>query len=193
MINTATSFLALLQNDNLNMKSLALDKIEIIVDEHWAEISDYIKDFETLYSNSTLKEKNDQIALILSKLYFHLEAYEQAIEWALEAKSKFNYLEKTPYSTTILNKIIDKYVSIRKHNFYVGYFNKNKNEEENEDEEEPREKQVEKEIDERIIKLMVDIFHDCLESKEYKQAIGMCIDSYDLGRVSGSYIKIYIF
>ena len=34
MINTATSFLALLQEDDLQMKSLALDKINLLVDDH---------------------------------------------------------------------------------------------------------------------------------------------------------------
>lgn len=183
MLNTASSFLALLRDNNVNMKSLAINKIEIIIDEHWAEISDYIKDLESIYTQNLIPSQRNQIALILSKLFFHLEAYEQAIDWALEAKEKFNYLEKSPYSTTILNKIIDKYIAIRKSNFFVSYVNKKVNDDE-EEESNDKKKDFEVVIDERIIKLIVEIFHNCLEKGEYKQAIGMCVDSYDLGRVS---------
>lgn len=186
MINTASSFLALLRDTNLNMKSLAINKIEIIIDEHWAEVSDYIKDLESIYTSNIIPTQKNQIALILSKLYFHLEAYEQAIDWALEAKEKFNYLEKSPYSTTILNKIIDKYISIRKSNFFISAnIRKHQNdEEENENDEElEKKKEFEVIIDDRILKLIIEIFQNCLEKGEYKQAIGMCVDSYDLGRV----------
>ena len=171
MINTATSFLALLRDDSLVMKKLAINKIELIVDDYWAEIADYIKEFEYLYQNKIIVEQNNQIALIISKLYFHLEAFPQAIEWALEAKEKFNISEKNQYTKAILNKIIDKYISIRKHNFYALYVHK-KNDE-----------SVEQEIDERITSIMTNIFLNCIDSKDYRQAIGMCIDSYDLGRI----------
>ena len=67
MLNTASSFLALLRDTNVNMKSLAINKIESIVDEHWAEISDYIKELETIFSNNSIPSQKNQIALILSK------------------------------------------------------------------------------------------------------------------------------
>ena len=52
MINTATSFLALLQEDDLQMKSLALDKLDLLVDQHWPEISDYIRLFKDYYEKN---------------------------------------------------------------------------------------------------------------------------------------------
>ena len=63
MINTATSFLALLQEDDLQMKSLALDKLDLLVDQHWPEISDYIRLFKDYYEKNILPEKQKLIAL----------------------------------------------------------------------------------------------------------------------------------
>jgi 26S proteasome regulatory subunit N2 len=163
MINTANSLLALLESSNIKMKEIAINKIESIIDVHWAEISDHIKTFENLFSTNETNQK-EQVALILSKLYFNLEEYENAIDWALEARTKFNYTIKSPFTSTILRKILEKYISIKKHNFF------------NQDNL--------LEIEERIQNLVIQIFHNCLDSKEYKQALGFCIESYDLGRVS---------
>ena len=118
MINTATSFLALLQEDDLQMKSLALDKINLLVDEHWPEISDYIRLFKDYYEKKTLPEKEKLLALILSKLYYNLEDYTEAVEWALKSEDSFDIKEKSLYVNTILKKMLDKYIEIRKHNFF---------------------------------------------------------------------------
>ena len=118
MINTATSFLALLQEDDLQMKSLALDKLDLLVDQHWPEISDYIRLFKDYYEKNILPEKQKLIALILSKLYYNLEDYTSSVEWALKSEEKFNIKENSLYVNTILKKMLDQYIEIRKHNFY---------------------------------------------------------------------------
>lgn len=186
MTNTATTFLALLRDDDFNMKSLALKKLELLVNTYWAEISDYLKDFENLYVNDLFNEQKPSIALIISNLYFHLEEYELAIEWALNANTKFNINDNSQFTKTILNKIIDKYIGLRKNMFYL-------NLKRNEDDEQVEEVK----IDERITNLIVRIFQNCIENKNFKQAIGMCVDSYDLGRLSfaierSSDIPIYL-
>ena len=44
MLNTATTYLAYLQEEDSDIKSIALDKLDILVDEYWAEISDHLRD-----------------------------------------------------------------------------------------------------------------------------------------------------
>jgi 26S proteasome regulatory subunit N2 len=163
MLNTATSYLALLQEDDTDIKSIALDKLDILVDEYWAEISDYIQELEGLYSRKEIPMKLTLLALILSKIYYNLEDYNSAIEWALEAGDKFNLKEKTQYVNTILQRILEKYIQIRKNNF----FNEEK-----------------QNIDERINKIVESIFEKCLENNEVNQAIGFSLESYDLERVN---------
>ena len=79
MLNTATSFLALLQEEDLHMKSIALEKINLLVDEHWPEISDYIRLFKDYYEKNSIPDKQKLLALILSKLYYNLEDYTEAV------------------------------------------------------------------------------------------------------------------
>lgn len=117
MLNTATSYLALLQDDEVQIKSIALDKLNLLVDEHWSEISDYIKTLKTYYENKAIPDKQQVLALILSKIYYNLEDYDSAIEWALESAEKFNINEQSLYVSTILKKILDKYIGIRKKKF----------------------------------------------------------------------------
>lgn len=164
MLNTATSYLALLQEEDVDIKSIALDKLDILVDEYWAEISDYISELEGLYKRKEIPNKQELIALILSKIYYNLEDYDSAIEWALESGSKFNLLEKSQFVNTILQRIIEKYIQIRKNNFF------------NSEEKQP--------IDERINRIVDSIFAKCVELKEVNQAIGFSIESYDLDRVN---------
>jgi 26S proteasome regulatory subunit N2 len=162
MLNTATSYLALLQEDDITIKSIALEKINILVDEYWAEISDYIKDLEDLYTSNKITERNDLIALVLSKIYYNLEDYDSAIEWALESNTRFDISEKSHFVNTILKKIIEKYIQIRKDNFFSGENNT---------------------IDHRINSIVDRIFKTCLDNRAYNQAIGFSLESYDLERV----------
>ena len=110
MINTATSFLALLQEDDLQMKSLALDKLNLLVDQHWPEISDYIRLFKDYYEKNILPDKQKLLALILSKLYYNLEDYTSAVEWALKSEDSFDIKENSLYVNTVLKKMLDKYI-----------------------------------------------------------------------------------
>lgn len=162
MLNTASYYLAYLKEEDIELKSFALHKIDQLIDINWAEISDFIKDFEILYESNIIENENGLIALILSKIYYNLEDYESAIEWALKADTFLNLSEKSQFVTTILRKIIEKYIFQRKNNFF------------NEDQEV---------IDPRIQKIVERIFGKCLSLKEINQAIGFSLESYDLERV----------
>ena len=164
MINTATSFLALLQEDDLQMKSLALDKLDLLVDQHWPEISDYIRLFKDYYEKKILPEKQNLIALILSKLYYNLEDYTSAVDWALKSEDKFDIKENSLYVNTILKKMLDKYIEIRKHNFFN--------------------RENLKLIDNRIMAIIENVFNNCLKDNRLYQALGFCVESYDLDRLT---------
>ena len=162
MLNTASYYLAFLQEEDQELRSMALNKINQLIDTNWAEISDYIIDFENMHSSNSDQQDNGLISLILSKIYYNLEDYEKAIEWALQADNHLNLSEKSQFVTTILRKIIEKYMLQRKNNFF------------NED-------QIE--IDGRIMKIVERIFAKCLNLNEIYQAIGFSFESYDLERV----------
>ena len=164
MINTATSFLALLQEDDIQMKSLALDKIDLLVDQHWPEISDYIRLFKDYYEKNIIPDKQKLLALILSKLYYNLEDYTSSVEWALKSGDKFNINENSLYVNTILKKMLDEYIQIRKHNFFN--------------------RENLKQIDNRIAMIIENVFNNCLKDNRLYQALGFCVESYDLDRLT---------
>ena len=164
MINTATSYLALLQMNDIQLKSIALDKINMLIDEHWTEISDYITLLKSYYDINLIPQKQNLIALILSKLYYNLEEYNCSIDWALKCGSLFDINQNSLYVKTILRKLIDKYISFRKENFF-----NNENQ---------------KELDQRILNIIDAMFNSCLKANQTSQAIGFCIESYDLDRLT---------
>ena len=164
MLNTATSFLALLQEEDLHMKSIALEKINLLVDEHWPEISDYIRLFKDDYEKNSIPDTQKLLALILSKLYYNLEDYTEAVGWALKSEDSFNITEKSLYVNTILKKMLDKYIEIRKHNFF------------NRDNLKP--------IDKRINAIIEKVFNNCLTNNRLDQALGFCVESYHLDRLT---------
>ena len=164
MINTATSFLALLQEDDNQMKSLALDKINLLVDQHWPEISDYIRLFKDYFEKNILPNKQKLIALILSKLYYNLEDYTSAVEWALKSEDNFDIKENSLYVHTILKKMLDQYIEIKRHNFFN--------------------RENLKLIDNRINNIIENVFNDCIKDNRLYQALGFCVESYDLNRLT---------
>jgi 26S proteasome regulatory subunit N2 len=162
MLNTASYYLAYLQEEDQELLSMALNKINLLIETNWAEISDYIIDFENMHASNSDQQDKGLISLILSKIYYNLEDYEKAIEWALQADNYLDLSEKSQFVTTILRKIIEKYMHQRKSNFF------------NED-------QID--IDGRIMKIVERIFQQCLNLNEINQAIGFSFESYDLERV----------
>lgn len=56
-------------------------------------------------------------ALVLSKVYFHMEKWDDSIRLALLAGPLFDIQDQSEYNRTILTKAIDLYVATRAHNY----------------------------------------------------------------------------
>ena len=146
------------------MKSMALEKINLLIDDHWPEISDHLRLFKDYYEKNAIEGKQKLLALILSKLYYNLEDYTEAVEWALKSEDSFDIKEKSLYVNTILKKMLDKYIEVRKYNFFH------------------RDKA--KPIDKRINAIIENVFNNCLKNNRLYQALGFCVESYDLDRLT---------
>ena len=93
-----------------------------------------------------------------------MEDYTEAVEWALKSEDSFDIKEKSLYVNTILKKMLDIYIQIKKHNFF------------NRDNLKP--------IDKRINAIIENVFNNCLTSNRLNQALGFCVESYDLDRLT---------
>lgn len=100
---------------------------------------------------------------IASKVYYYLEAYEQALNLALEAGDKFNINERSQYVETLVHKCIDNYIEKR-----VAIVDG---------------KDETVKIDPKMENVITRMFERCYEDGQYNQAIGVALESRRLDKV----------
>jgi len=155
-LTSAAGVIALLDETELELKYFALKKLDGIVEEFWAEISDVITKIEELCENETFRHK-DLSSLIASKVYYHLGAFEDSVMYALGAGELFNVNGHSEYIETIIAKCIDMYTQSRVK------MAENPADEIN--------------VDQRLINVVNKMFQRCFEDKKYKQAIGIALET----------------
>jgi len=168
MLTSAGGILALLQ-DNPDVKSgqssdseiqlkiqltqFALRKLDMVVDEFWAEISDSIQTIEVVYEDKLYPEEvRQQAALVASKVYYHLGSYEDSLQYALGAGPLFDLSNtRNQYVETIIAKCIDSYTVKRTE----GITN----------------------IDKRLENIVDKMFDRCFQHGQHRQALGIAIET----------------
>ncbi|XP_031549266.1 26S proteasome non-ATPase regulatory subunit 1-like [Actinia tenebrosa] len=66
-LTSAAGILALLEEGESDLKVYALDKLNVIMDDFWAEISESVAKIEVLYEDETFKHRKLS-ALVASKV-----------------------------------------------------------------------------------------------------------------------------
>ncbi|ELT92764.1 hypothetical protein CAPTEDRAFT_182474 [Capitella teleta] len=156
-ITSAAGVLALLDEPESEVKFFALNKLNSIVDVFWAEISEAVDRIEMLYEDETFKHKN-LAALIASKVYYHLGAFEDSLTYALGADNLFNVNDTSEYVETTISKCIDFYTKQRVCNM-----------EGSADEQKP--------IDPRLEAIVNRMFQRCFDDHKFKQAVGIALET----------------
>ena len=87
-----------------------MKKLDRIVDYQWHEISDALPKIESLADEEDFPER-DLAASVGSKVFYHLEEYDDALRLALEAGDKFDILQENKYVQTLVHKCIDNYTA----------------------------------------------------------------------------------
>jgi 26S proteasome regulatory subunit N2 len=114
--STAAPYLALLGEQDAQLKTYALKGINTVVDELWSEVANNILEIEELYEDETFTERK-LAALIASKVYYNLGDFETAVKFALVADDEFNIEENTEYVETIISKAIAQYIRLKRQEF----------------------------------------------------------------------------
>ncbi|ESO95352.1 hypothetical protein LOTGIDRAFT_206376 [Lottia gigantea] len=156
-ITSAAGVISLLDEPEQQLKMFALDKLNKIVDVFWAEISETIDKIEVLYEDPGFKHR-ELAALVASKVYYHLGAFEESLTFALGAGDLFNVNCKSEFVETIIAKCIDHYTKLRVHNA-----------ESSEEDQKP--------IDARLEAVVNRMFQRCFDDRMYKQAIGIALET----------------
>lgn len=157
-LTSSAGLIALLDDPDQKMKEYAIKKLNDVIDEFWAEISDAIGKIEVLYEDEYFPLR-ELAALVASKVYYHLGEYDDSLNFALGAGNRFDVSSRTEYVETILSKCIDKYVR-QCVELYEG--------------------RSSTPIDPRLEAISRRMFQRCFEDGEYKQAVGIALESRDL-------------
>ena len=154
-LNSAAGIIALLDENNPTIKHFALQKLDDIVDEFWTEISEVVDKIEVLYEDEHFVDRH-LAALISSKVYYNLGAYEDAMNFALGAGDRFDVSIKSEYVDTILSQCLDEYFKLRV-----------KIVDDHED----------IQIDSRLEAIVNRMFLKCFEDQKFKLAAGMSLEA----------------
>ncbi|KAG9293368.1 hypothetical protein G9A89_007614 [Geosiphon pyriformis] len=155
-ITSAGGIIALLDESEEELKIYALQKLNTLVDQFWAEIADAVSKIEILYEDEGFSER-PLSALVASKVYYHLGEFDDSLTFALGAGDLFDASSKSEYVETIISKCIDRYISLR----FEQYENPSGG----------------TEIDPRLEDVVERMFRRCYDDGEYKQAIGIALEA----------------
>ncbi|KAJ8277195.1 hypothetical protein GJAV_G00072450, partial [Gymnothorax javanicus] len=161
MITSAAGIISLLDEDEPQLKEFALHKLNSIVNDFWAEISESVDKIEVLYEDETFRSR-EFAALVASKVFYHLGAFEESLNYALGAGDLFNVADDSEYVETIIAKCIDHYTKQRVENAEL---------------QEGEERKV---IDPRLEGIVNKMFLRCLSDHKFKQAIGIALETQRL-------------
>ncbi|XP_020602036.1 26S proteasome non-ATPase regulatory subunit 1-like [Orbicella faveolata] len=103
-LTSAAGLLALLDENEPDLKVFALKNLHHIVDVFWAEISESVDKIEVLYEDEAFKQRQLS-ALLASKVYYHLGAYDDSLTYALGAGDLFDVNGHSEYVETIIGKV----------------------------------------------------------------------------------------
>ncbi|KAF3938785.1 hypothetical protein ABW19_dt0202434 [Dactylella cylindrospora] len=162
-VNTAAGLLGLLEENDVHIQSYALQQLDILVDEFWSEIADSVAKLEQLYEDPKFPHRQ-LAALVASKVYYHLGAFDDSMMYALGAGNLFDISGKSEFIETTISKCIDKYISIANPP--------------------PPPKDMppaaREEVDPRLTEVVERMFQKCYDNGDYKPALGVAIESHRL-------------
>lgn len=155
-LTSAAGIISLLDDNLQEMKIFALERLNTVVDEFWAEISEVVPKIEILYEDETFPHRQ-LAALVASKVYYHLGSFGDSLTYALGAGPLFNVNSTSEYVETIVSKSIDHYIKLRAANALA------------------ESKAVP--IDARLEDIVNRMFQRCFDDGQYKQAIGIALET----------------
>ncbi|KAK3940004.1 armadillo-type protein [Diplogelasinospora grovesii] len=108
---TATGVLAFLADEEPELKVFALKTLNEDIDTVWTEVAGALSQIEALYEDESFPERR-LAALVLAKVYFHLQAYNESMTFALAAGPLFKIDAPGEFEETIISKCIDQYIAV---------------------------------------------------------------------------------
>lgn len=115
---TATGVLAFLADEETELKIFALQTLNDDIDTVWFEVASALGQIEALYEDESFPERK-LAALVLAKVYYHLQAYDESMFFALAAGELFKLDNPGEFEETIISKCVDHYIATKNENHTV--------------------------------------------------------------------------
>uniref|UniRef100_A0A0G4I2V6 Uncharacterized protein n=1 Tax=Chromera velia CCMP2878 TaxID=1169474 RepID=A0A0G4I2V6_9ALVE len=173
-VTSAAGILALLQEDNDALCLAALERLNFpgVIEQFWAEIAENLSEIEFLYERDDFTNK-ELAALVASKVYYHLEQYEETLRFALGAGPLFDVTVKSQYVDTVVAECIDEYIRRRVELDEYDQFSAEKKEKE----------KAPDPMDPRLEAIVEGMFARCVAEGMHRQALGVALDARRLDKV----------
>ncbi|KAL2163332.1 hypothetical protein VTH06DRAFT_5389 [Thermothelomyces fergusii] len=108
---SATGVLGFLADEEPELKVFALKTLNDDIDTVWTEVAGALGQIEALYEDESFPERQ-LAALVLAKVYFHLQDYNESMTFALAAGPLFKLDAPGEFEETIISKCIDQYIAV---------------------------------------------------------------------------------
>ncbi len=180
-VTSAAGIVALLDEQEPELQSYALKRLDSLVHQFWAEIADAISKIEILYEDERFPDRQ-LAALVASKIYFHLGEHDEALMFALGAGPLFDVEVKDEYVDTVVSKAIDKYIqdtaplSAATTSVHTDA-----------DAAASKAAAQQAPIDPRLKNIVDQMFARCIADKEFKQALGIALETQRLDIIEEVY------
>ncbi|KAI1333917.1 26S proteasome regulatory subunit rpn2 [Xylariaceae sp. FL0016] len=115
---TATGVLAFLADEEAELKVFALQTLNDDIDTVWFEVAGALGQIEALYEDDSFPDRK-LAALVLAKVYYHLQAYDESMFFALAASDLFKLDNPGEFEETIISKCVDHYIATKNENHTV--------------------------------------------------------------------------
>ncbi|KAK4635108.1 26S proteasome regulatory subunit rpn2 [Fulvia fulva] len=110
-LTSAAGLVGFLSEPDPALQAFALERLNTQIDAVWTEVSGSIGQIEALYEDETFSHR-ELAALVLSKVYYQLQEYDESMVFALGAGKLFKSDHAGEYEETIVAKCVDTYISL---------------------------------------------------------------------------------
>ncbi|KAI6713907.1 hypothetical protein JHW43_003561 [Diplocarpon mali] len=112
-LTSASGVLGFLFDEESELKVFALQTLNDDIDTLWTEVAGSIGQIEALYEDESFPER--QLAsLVLAKVYYHLQSYNESMIFALGAGNRFRLDNEGEFEDEIISRCVESYIAISK-------------------------------------------------------------------------------
>ncbi|KAK2623570.1 hypothetical protein QTJ16_007124 [Diplocarpon rosae] len=112
-LSSASGVLGFLFDEEPELKVFALQTLNDDIDTLWTEVAGSIGQIEALYEDESFPER--QLAsLVLAKVYYHLQSYNESMIFALGAGDLFRLDNEGEFEDEITSRCVESYIGISK-------------------------------------------------------------------------------